>query len=103
MPELPVVGDGFFGCSPMFANVRFVLAGGLDRSALFARDCCQSSALLSTLLSMYKSLCIVNSLGPNQKRTTTLCCSLSTPSECQTDKPKICLIGLLHEPKRIMI
>ena len=52
MPELPVVGDGFFGCPPMFANVRFVLAGRLDRSPLSARDCCQSSALLSTLLSI---------------------------------------------------
>ncbi len=55
MPELPEVGDGFFGCPPMFANVRFVLAGRLDRSPLSARDCCQSSALLSTLTALANS------------------------------------------------
>jgi hypothetical protein len=85
MPELPVVGSRFLCCLLMFALARVVLVKRLECSPMFVSGYYQSSALLSVLLSMNKSLCIVNSLEPNQKRTTTLCCSLSSPSECQTD------------------
>jgi len=51
MPELPEVDGGFLHCSPVFAVVRDALVERLHRSLVFARGCCQSSALLSRLLS----------------------------------------------------
>lgn len=49
MLELPEAERRFLDCSPMFAVVRVMLAERLEHSSAFARGCCKSSALLSTM------------------------------------------------------
>jgi hypothetical protein len=49
--ELPEVGSGFLCCSPVFVIVRVRLLERIEFSLVFAFGCCQSSALLSILLS----------------------------------------------------
>src|SRR5258708_13994296 len=53
---LSVVGGRFLCCSLMFALTRVVLVNRLQCSPLFVSGYYQSSALLSVLLSMNKSL-----------------------------------------------
>lgn len=52
MPELPEVESGFLCCSLVFVIVRVRLVERVEFSLVFAFGCCQSSALLSTLLSV---------------------------------------------------
>jgi hypothetical protein len=52
MPELPEVEGAVLGCSPVFASVRVRLAERVELSPVFAFGCCQSPALLSSLLSV---------------------------------------------------
>jgi hypothetical protein len=52
MPELPEVEGWFLHCSLVCVIVRVGLVERVEFSPVFAFGCCQSSALLSTLLSV---------------------------------------------------
>ena len=52
MLELPEVESGFSCCSLMFASVREALFEQVELSLVFAISRCQSSALLSGVISL---------------------------------------------------